>query len=213
MRSVLVVATLDELNLSTNTLLIVTSDNGGVIDDGYLDVTPNNQAVSGPLRGGKYSLFDAGTRVPFIVSWSGKIEPGVSDALVSQMDFLASFAALTGQSLPSGDFDSENLLDTLMGKTLKGRDAIILEAMRNTCLRTTEWYYIPPHSGPAIQKEVNIETGLLPLPQLYRIVNDVGQRTNLAADHPEVVSRLDAQYREAMGEYLPVKPIKRQELE
>ena len=91
---------IEKLGLTEKTIVIFSSDNGPVLDDGYKDeaVTKNGKHTpSGVLRGGKYSLFDAGTHVPFMVSWKGHIKPGISDALVSQMDLLASFAEFTGQ--------------------------------------------------------------------------------------------------------------------
>ena len=100
-----ILKTLDRLKLARNTLVIFTSDNGPVVDDGYKDQAVeklDGHKPAGPLRGGKYSTFDAGTRVPFIVRWPGRVKPGVSDALVCQIDFLSSFAALTGQTLAAG---------------------------------------------------------------------------------------------------------------
>jgi arylsulfatase A-like enzyme len=97
---------LDLLGLTKNTLLIFSSDNGPVLDDGYQDeaVTKlNGHNPAGPLRGGKYSAFEAGTRVPFIVSWPKKIKPAVSDAMICQVDFIASFAALLKQAVPADE--------------------------------------------------------------------------------------------------------------
>ena len=97
--------TVDSLNLSDNTIIIVTSDNGPVVDDGYQDQAVerlNGHTPSGPLRGGKYSLFEGGTRVVFIASWNGKIIPGVSGALLSQIDLMSSFATLTGEDPQTG---------------------------------------------------------------------------------------------------------------
>ena len=82
---------LEDLGLSENTLVIFTSDNGPVVDDGYQDQAKEllgSHKPAGPLRGGKYSAFDGGTRVPFIVYWPGKVKPGKSDAMVSQVDFI-----------------------------------------------------------------------------------------------------------------------------
>ena len=98
-----ILATLDQLNLASNTLVIFSSDNGPVIDDGYDDRAEEDlhgHRPAGPLRGGKYFVYEGGTRVPFIVRWPGGVTPGVSDALVSLVDFSASFAALTGQLWP-----------------------------------------------------------------------------------------------------------------
>ena len=82
--------TLDRLKLAENTLVIFTSDNGPVVDDGYKDDAVEklgDHKPAGPLRGGKYSIFEGGTRVPFIVRWPGRVKPGVTDALVCQVDF------------------------------------------------------------------------------------------------------------------------------
>src|SRR5262249_15913252 len=94
---------LERLGLMRNTLVVLSSDNGPVVDDGYQDdaVTRlGGHEPAGPLRGGKYSLFEGGTRVPFLASWPARIKPGSSDALVCQVDLLASLAALVGRSLP-----------------------------------------------------------------------------------------------------------------
>ncbi len=109
-----VLDTLDRLKLADNTLVIFTSDNGPVVDDGYVDQAVEKLGAhtpAGPLRGGKYSRFEAGTRVPFVVRWPARVRPGVSDALVSQVDLLASLAALVGQAVPAGEApDSLNQL-------------------------------------------------------------------------------------------------------
>ncbi len=92
-----VLSALDENGLTANTLVVLTSDNGPVVDDGYRDESVEklgDHKPAGPYRGGKYSRFEGGTRVPFIVRWPGRVKPGTSKALVSQIDFVASFAAL-----------------------------------------------------------------------------------------------------------------------
>ena len=103
---------------------------------------------AGPLRGGKYSIFEGGTRIPFIVRWPQRIKPGVSDALVCQIDFLASFAALTGQKLAAGEGpDSRNVLPALLGQSQTGRDQLV-EHARVLALRDGSWKYIEPGTGP-----------------------------------------------------------------
>ncbi len=97
-----VLSTLDRLNLARDTLVLFTSDNGPVIDDGYRDQAVEklgDHAPAGPFRGGKYSSFEGGTRVPFVIRWPARVKPAVSDALVSQVDLIASFAALVGSPL------------------------------------------------------------------------------------------------------------------
>ena len=184
---------LENLNLSENTIIIFTSDNGPVLDDGYQDeaVTKiGNHTPNGKLRGGKYSLFDAGTHVPFMVRWKGTIEPGVSDALVCQIDFTASFAALTKQE--NKTIDSENILDAFLGKSEKGRDNLVLGQNNITAFRQAEWVLIPPHKGAKMtNKFVNIETGRDTVIQLYNLKDDIGQKNNVANKYPEKVKALE----------------------
>ncbi|WP_317192079.1 sulfatase family protein [Snuella sedimenti] len=182
---------LDKLGLSENTIVVFSSDNGPVLDDGYHDdaVTKiGNHTPSGGLRGGKYSLFDAGTHVPFMIRWKGTIKPGVSDALVSQMDFTASFAALTGQENKTPD--SKNVIDVFLGKSDIGRKGLILGQGGITAYREGDWVLIPPHKGAKINKSVNIETGKDTIYQLYNLKEDRPQRHNLAQSEPEKLETL-----------------------
>ena len=160
-------------------------------EDGYKDeaVTKiGKHTPKGGLRGGKYSLFDAGTHVPFMIRWKGTIKPGVSDALVSQMDFTASFAALTGQDNTTPD--SKNILDAFLGKSQKGRQGLILGQNNITAYRQGDWALIPPHKGNKINKWVNIETGRDTIYQLYNLKEDRAQQHNLAETHPEKLEAL-----------------------
>lgn len=185
--------TVERLKLDKKTLIIITSDNGPVVDDGYKDKAVEllgNHKPAGPLRGGKYSLFDGGTRVLFIAKWTGKIKPGVSDALFSQVDLPASFAELTGQNLEENDApDSFNHLDALLGKDRKGREWLVEHSGRLTIIKG-DWKYIEPGQGPKIQVNTNTETGNDPMPQLYNLKNDIGEKNNLAEKYPEMVNEL-----------------------
>jgi len=185
--------TIKRLKLDKKTLIIVTSDNGPVVDDGYKDMAVEllgNHKPAGPLRGGKYSLFDGGTRVIFIARWTGTIKPGTSDALFSQIDLLASFAALTGQKLEEDDApDSFNMLNTLLGKDKKGREWLVEHSGRLTIIKG-DWKYIEPGPGAKIQINTNTETGNDPMPQLYNLKNDIGEKNNLAEQYPEIVKEL-----------------------
>jgi arylsulfatase A-like enzyme len=187
--------TLDRLKLADHTLIIVTSDNGPVVDDGYRDQAVEKlgpHTPSGPWRGGKYSAFEAGTRVPLIVRWPSRVKPGTSDALMSQIDLLASFASLTGQTLPPGAApDSQNTLKALLGESPTGR-AFVVEQAGALSLLVGNWKYIEPRDGQAIERGTNIELGNSPEPQLYDRAKDAGERTNLAAQFPDTVKELAA---------------------
>jgi len=192
---------LDRLGIRENTIVIFSSDNGPVLDDGYRDGAEelrDDHRPAGPLRGGKYSLFDGGTRIPFILSWPGSVQPGESAALVSHVDFHASFAALTGQQLGDEEApDSLNVLDALLGRSGTGREELVVEGTRSkTVYRRGDWTYIPPYQGPQVNVNTNTELGNSLDPQLYDLSRDIGQITNLAAAFParaaEMQARLDS---------------------
>jgi len=192
--------TLQEEGVLENTLIVFSSDNGPVLNDGYYDDAVEklgNHKPAGPLRGGKYSLFDAGTRVPFMTYWKGTIKPGVSDALVCQMDLLASLSALVGGD--AEPTDSENMLSALLGKTKKGRENLVQEAGSKTALRSGDWAMIPPYDGPAVSKQVNIELGNSTSPQLYNLKDDAGQQKNLAESEKKIYEELYAVYKQIRG--------------
>ena len=183
-----VMQTMQRLGIADNTMVIFTSDNGPVLDDGYADEAVallDGHTPAGPLRGGKYSIFDGGTREPFVVSWPGRVQTGTSDALVSQVDFIASFAALTGQTLgPDDGPDSFDELSTLLGKDPVGRDHLVEQADVLSLIEG-HWKYIEPGTGTA-----GNELGDDPAPKLYDLAEDIGEKNNLAAAEPDVVSSL-----------------------
>ncbi|RRB07252.1 sulfatase family protein [Larkinella rosea] len=192
-----VMKTLDRLGLKDKTMVIISSDNGPVVDDGYKDdavAKLDGHKPAGPLRGGKYSAFDAGTRVPFILRWPGKVKAGTSDAVLSQVDLLASLAALTGQKLSKTEAtDSFNTIDSFLGKDKKGRDFVIEHALNNTLsIIKGNWKYIEPSQGPALQKATNTETGYNSQPQLYDLKTDLGETKNLAAQNSQILAELAA---------------------
>ncbi len=196
-----IVATLERLGLTKNTLVILSSDNGPVLDDGYADESASKNGdhkPAGPLGGGKYSRLEGGTRVPFIASWPGTIAPGVSAALVSQIDFLASFAALAGQPVPAGSAtDSADATAALLGKDPVGRGEMVQQGTGGLAFRRGNWKFIPPGSGPAAVK--SMRTGNLPEPQLYDLSKDPGENDNLAAKHPDKLKELAAAFRKVAG--------------
>ena len=202
---------LEEEHLLENTLIIFSSDNGPVLNDGYNDDAVEKLGVhtpTGGLRGGKYSLFEAGTRVPFSVYWKGKIKPSVSNALVSQMDLPASIAALIGSDTKFPD--SQNLIQTFLGNSSLGRKDFILEANSRTAFRSGDWVLIPPYEGPAVEELVGIELGNLEGFGLYNLVEDPSQKKNLASTQPEKLKEMIAGFVTIRGE--DFKKIKQLEL-
>jgi arylsulfatase A-like enzyme len=194
------IKSLEQEGLLNNTLIILSSDNGPVINDGYYDDAVEklgSHTPSGPLRGGKYSLFEAGTRVPFIAYWQGKIVPAVSDAVISQIDFFSSFARLVGSEERTSD--SQELLDVLLGISQDGREELILEAGGRTALRKGSWVMIPPYAGPAVATHVNVELGNSDQYQLYNLMEDIGERNNLASTHPEKLKEMIDVFKKIRG--------------
>jgi arylsulfatase A-like enzyme len=192
--------TLEEEGILENTLIIFSSDNGPVLNDGYYDEAVEklgNHRPSGPLRGGKYSLFEAGTRVPFMTFWKGTIQPGISDAMVSQLDLLTSISKLVESGISTED--SMDMLAEFMGQSTEGREELVLEATSRTALRSGDYIMIPPYPGPAIQNQVNIELGNDKVYQLYNLKTDLGQRNNIADSEPELLEKLKRRFEEIRG--------------
>ncbi|MEM9718993.1 MAG: arylsulfatase [Bacteroidota bacterium] len=193
--------TLEAEGLLENTWIILSSDNGPVLNDGYYDDAVEKLGEHtpwGPLRGGKYSLFEAGTRVPFISYWEGKIEPSVSNALVSQIDLFSSIATVVGSELRGPD--SQELREVFQGKSQIGREDLILEATTRTAYRQGNWAMIPPYQGPAVNTQVNIELGNASEYQLYNLADDLGQQENMAATYPDVLEKMKAAFSQIRGE-------------
>ena len=188
---------LDAEGLTDSTIVIFSSDSGPILNDGYYDeaVEKNgDHTPSGQFRGGKYSLFDAGTHVPFIVSWPARIRVGVSGTVVCQMDLLA---LLAGSRVKSSD--SQNLSGAFLGQSQAGRENMVLEASGRLAFRSGDWLLIPPYPGKPVNEQVNIETGLNPSVQLYNLKTDPGQRTNLASALPNRVNYLGNQLKRVVG--------------
>ncbi len=191
-----VLAALDRNGLTRDTIVIFSSDNGPVVDDGYRDDAVEklgSHKPAGPLRGGKYSNFDGGTRVPLIVRWPGQVKPDAeSSALISQVDFMASFAALTEQKLPEGAGpDSVNVLPALLGRSKTARQSLV-EHAGSLALIEGDWKLIAPGKGAKLSRNTNTELGNDTEPQLYNLATDPGETTNLAAKHPDRVRAMMA---------------------
>lgn len=199
-----VLRTLDRLGIADQTLVLLTSDNGAVLDDGYDDgaeILVGTHSPTGGLRGGKYSAFEGGTRVPAIVRYPPLIPRGITSAdLVSQVDLMGTLAQLIGRTLPQdAGPDSRAHSDGWLAAAYAldparrtDRPYVIEQAANGSLsLRTARWKYIEPCDGPTIVPwGTNIETGYLPRPQLYDLVADPGERVNLADQYPDVLQEL-----------------------
>lgn len=192
-----IMETLEDLDLTENTLIIFSSDNGPVLFDGYYDGAwemNGDHRAAGPWHGGKYSVWEGGTRMPTIVSWPGTVRPGLSDAIVSQVDFLASIASLTGAKVPAGRAtDSQNQLDTLLGRSGDGREHVVSQGVGAWSIRQGDWKYHPPgrvrdrfRIGTNTFEEIP-ETGAL-----FYLPEDPEERNNLATKYPEIAKAMDA---------------------
>lgn len=226
-----ILAELEKQGLAENTLVIYTSDNGPVLDDGYKDqAVERNKAAAhapaGPFRGGKYSILEGGTRVGFIARWPGHTPVGqVSDALISQVDLPAVFTRIAG-----GDpaeflkLDSLDISAALSGGA--GRPTLFSSTQSNqVSIRDARWKFIPGSGAPGKAKKIAAKAvgPLVDLlgseadlerdrreqagPRLYDLLADPAERHNLAAANPEVVARLkaelDAQKAKGVGQPLP----------
>ncbi|MDN3202694.1 sulfatase-like hydrolase/transferase [Algoriphagus sediminis] len=174
-----------------STLIIFTSDNGPVWDDGYVDLAfelIGDHDATGGLRGGKYSAFEAGTRVPFAVFGPGIPKGETQETIFSQIDLLASFASLLGQSTDVNSApDSEDHHLVLLGKSEEGREGLVQEAISGVLSYVSNdgFKYIPPSNGAAIVPwGPKIETGFSEKPQLYTL-SDKREVENLADKMPE----------------------------
>lgn len=195
-----VVKALEETGLREVTMIIFSSDNGPVFFDGYQDGAVekhNGHDPSGIFQGGKYVAYEGGTRMPTIVNWPGQIEPGTeSDALISQVDFLASIAALVGVEIPDG-LDSKNILPALLGETSEGRNHLVEQSSDGLALRKGPWKYIEAGSRSdwaynrhnLKNSPLNVEP-LTPEEYLFNLEEDPGETDNLADKHPEKLKQM-----------------------
>lgn len=197
-----VIAHLEKQGMLDNTLVIFTSDNGPVINDGYCDDSEErlgNHDPRGGTRGGKYSLFDGGTHVPAIIYWKGHTETGVSSALLSQLDLFASLGKLIGGEVPEG-IDSQEHLDALLGKADNARQDIVHEAQGKLSYRNGRYAIIPPYKGPKTNITKN-ELGNSQIWQLYDLEADRGQQNNIAEENLALVEELKSSFMAIAGNH------------
>ena len=208
--------TLDELQLSDSTLVLLTSDNGGMLNQGGQQAWQAGHRLNGDLLGFKFDAWEGGHRVPFIARWPGEIEAGsVSDQLICQIDLLSTLATLTGSETRGPD--SVNVLPALTGTPVVPlRQELVISPNRSAhlALRDRHWLYIGARGGggfggtrpgdhdlggPAALKfagEVNsdIEHGRFKpdaaKEQLYDLATDPRQQRNVVREHPDIAKRM-----------------------
>ncbi len=185
----------DELGLSENTLFVFCSDNGPVMDDGYKDDALEklgNHDANGPHRGGKYSVYEGGTRTPFITCWKGVIQPGVSDQIVSTVDLAASLASLTDTKLPDDAcVDSFNVMDALIGvPKAEGRTAMVQQDNTGTDFGYREGTWKLQRHDSGFSRNIDVATELMKIPappyQLFDLDKDPEERADVLAQNEEI---------------------------
>jgi arylsulfatase A-like enzyme len=199
---------LQQNGLDDNTIVIFSSDNGPVYDDGYDDGTTVHTSSaevdqghdgSGVYRGGKYQIYEGGTRVPLLIRWPKRIKPGTSDALVNQIDFLTSFADLLGIEVPDDQAgDSRNALPAFLGQDPVGH-SLMLEEAKSLALRRGDWKYIAPKQPSQNAKRSgnrNAASAAKTMGELYNIKQDVSESTNVIDQHPEIAESMATQLQE-----------------
>ena len=191
--------TIERLGLSQNTLIVFCSDNGPVLDDGYKDDAVEKLGThepAGPFRGGKYSVWEGGTRTPLITRWLGKISPKVSNEVVCTIDLAHSFATLTGQELTrTACLDSMNVLDAFIGKEgAQGRNHLLQQdnGSGNFGLRVGDWKLVRLKQRGKSQAVVSIKEQAMPIGQhsLFHLTKDPGEQMDVSKENPDVVKRM-----------------------
>jgi len=187
---------LDRTGTAANTLVILTSDNGCSPQARIEELAAQGHAVNGPLRGHKADLFDGGHRVPFLVRWPARVRPAVSDQLVCLTDVFATCAEILGVRLPdeAGE-DSFSFLPVLEGRGPSSRDSVVHHSISGAfAIRRGPWKLAlsPGSGGWSAPRDPEARQQGLPETQLYRIGgDDLAERENLAARHPEIVAELE----------------------
>ena len=201
--------TLDRLGVAENTLVILCSDNGPVMDDGYKDFALEKRKdhhPGGPYRGGKYSVYEGGTRTPFIARWKGRIKPGISDEIVCTIDLPASFAALTQTSIPSDAFlDSFDVSGALLGQRgAKGREHLVQQdngQAGNYGFRVGNWKLQRHDSKSTRNLVVEQQLANTPVPQfqLFDLSKDPAEKNNVLAQNEELAEKLKTRLAEIIS--------------
>ena len=199
-----IMETLDSMKQTTNTLVILTSDNGAILFDGYFDRSVedlNGHQPTAGLRGWKYLVFEGGCRVPLIARWPATIKPRVSGQIFSLVDFPATIASIVGQNVPKfATPDSLDLSRVLLGETEHNlRDHTVLHGVSDTlAIRQGDWKYIPANTrGPAAgignganPSAARFNANRISEPLLFNLARDPDETTNVIKEHPKEAAAL-----------------------
>jgi arylsulfatase A-like enzyme len=179
-------AALRQHGIDDNTLVFFSSDNGASQEGGS---DPKFFNSSGPVTGAKRSLTDGGIRTPMIVRWPGKIQPGVSDHVWAFWDLLPTVAELTGQKAPA-DTDGLSVLPTLLGKPGQKKHEFLYwefhEGGSKQAVRMGDWKAIRQRPGAPLA--------------LYDLSKDIAEKTDVAAQNPDVVAKIENYLKSARSE-------------
>ncbi len=195
---------LKRLQIANNTLIILSSDNGPILFDGYNDRSVedlNGHRPTHGLRGWKYQTFEGGCRVPFLASWPAQIKPRVSNQIINLTDCFATFSKIVGEELPSNVApDSLDLSSVLLGNTTENvRDHTVLHGIGGTlALRQGNWKYLPATAKGAVggtgsgadASDPRFASAIIPEPMLFDLSTDPGEENNIIAQHPEKAEEL-----------------------
>jgi arylsulfatase A len=190
--------------LEENTMIIFTSDNGPILQDGYADKaveTVGKHKPAGIYTGTKYSIYEGGNRVPTIVYWKGTVRPRKSKALLTQIDLYASLASLLKQEILAGDApDSQNFMASWLGRSDAGRE-YLLEEGYTYAIRKGDWKYIKPtkSKGQDFMKNKQIDTGHREEKRLFNLKTDSKESNNLAQEYPDILKELEQKLEEIIN--------------
>ena len=196
---------LHRLNLETNTLVILSSDNGAILFDGYYDHSfedLNGHQPTGGLRGWKYLVFEGGCRVPLIARWPGQIKPRVTDQMFNLVDFLATFAGIMGQNIPKEIVpDSLDLSSVLLGTTTNQlrHDTVLHGVSDLLALRWGDWKFIPANTRAKVggmgngadASDSRFAANHITKPMLFNLATDPDEKTNLLVKYPDKAAEME----------------------
>ena len=223
----------EEIQKETNrkTLIIFTSDNGGMVNGTGQKAWKMGHKLNGPLAGFKFGVWEGGHRVPFIVNWPGVVPAGTeSSNLISHIDLLATFAEIAGKDKPEG-IDGLGQLNEFLGKAetpVREELAVLCNSSQHISIRTKKWLYIPSrdtggfvgkwgsHAAGGVkvipftgQKNSDVVDGKYkddaPAAQLYNLEEDLGQEVNVILKYPELAKQMQAKVDQFLSE-IPKTP-------